>query len=122
VLWLPRLSGPLDLRWDAGVYYVLGTSLATGHGYRILSEPGSHAAVQYPPLLPAIVAVHEWALGTTNPDVVALWLRKLYFGIFMAYAFAALALARRYLQSRFAVAAVALSLLQVESIFFSDVL
>jgi hypothetical protein len=122
VLWLPRLSGPLDLRWDAGVYYVLGTSLATGHGYRILSEPGSPEALQYPPLLPAIVAVHEWALGTTNPDVVALWLRKLYFGIFMAYAFAALALARRYLQSPFAVAAVALSLLQVESIFFSDVL
>jgi hypothetical protein len=122
LLWAPRLAGPIDLRWDAGVYYVLGTSLATGHGYRILSEPGSPEALQYPPLLPAIVAVHEWALGTTNPDVVAPWLRKLYFGIFIAYAFAALALARRHLQSRFAVAAVALCLLQVESIFFSDAL
>ena len=30
LLWLPRLTGPIDLRWDAGVYYVLGTSL--GHG------------------------------------------------------------------------------------------
>ena len=32
VLWAPRLLGPIDLRWDAGVYYVLGTSLTTGHG------------------------------------------------------------------------------------------
>ena len=38
VLWLPRLTGPIDLRWDAGVYYLLGTSLATGQGYRILSR------------------------------------------------------------------------------------
>ena len=40
LLWLPRLSGPIDLRWDAGVYYVLGTSLATGRGYRILERAG----------------------------------------------------------------------------------
>ncbi len=26
--WLPRFRGPIDLRWDAGVYYILGTSLA----------------------------------------------------------------------------------------------
>ncbi|MFL5471248.1 MAG: hypothetical protein ACJ8AM_02725, partial [Gemmatimonadales bacterium] len=45
-LWLPRLRGPLDLRYDAGVYYVLGTSLAEGRGYRILSEPGAIQAVQ----------------------------------------------------------------------------
>jgi len=57
-LWLPRLRGPLDLRYDAGVYYVLGTSLAEGRGYRLLSEPGAIQAVQYPPLLPALVAVH----------------------------------------------------------------
>src|SRR5216110_2911209 len=92
VLWVPRLSGPIDLRWDAGVYYVLGTSLATGHGYRILSEPGSPEALQYPPLLAAVVALHEWALGTTNPDIVGAWLRKLYFVIFVAYALAVLAL------------------------------
>src|ERR1043166_8103715 len=64
ILWTPRLSGPIDLRWDAGVYYVLGTSLATGHGYRILIEPGSPEALQYPPLLPGIVAVCERALGS----------------------------------------------------------
>ena len=44
--WAPRLHGPLDLRWDAGVYYVLGTSLAEGRGYRLLNEPGAIAAVQ----------------------------------------------------------------------------
>jgi hypothetical protein len=26
-LWVPRLQGPIDLRWDGGVYYVLGTSI-----------------------------------------------------------------------------------------------
>ncbi len=39
-LWLPRMQGPIDFRWDGGVYYVLGTSLAEGKGYRLLNEPG----------------------------------------------------------------------------------
>ena len=39
-IWLPRLRGPIDLRWDGGTYYVLGTSLAQGRGYRLLDEPG----------------------------------------------------------------------------------
>src|SRR5262249_29155485 len=73
-LWAPRMCGPIDLRWDAGVYYVLGTSLATGQGYRILSEPGSPEAVQYPPLLPATVAMFQRALGSKDPQVVAPWL------------------------------------------------
>ena len=38
--WWARLDGPIDLRWDGGAYYILGTSLADGHGYRLLSEPG----------------------------------------------------------------------------------
>src|SRR5215469_14300008 len=71
ILWVPRLFGPIDLRWDAGVYYVLGTSLATGHGYRILSEPGSPEALQYPPLLPAMVALCQRVMGSTNPAIVA---------------------------------------------------
>ena len=33
VLRVPHLSGPLDLRFDAGVYYTLGMSLAEGKGY-----------------------------------------------------------------------------------------
>jgi hypothetical protein len=122
LLWAPRLSGPIDLRWDAGVYYVLGTSLATGHGYRILSEPGSPEAIQYPPLLPAVVALYERALGSTDPAVVAPWLRISYAAVFLVYAWAALALARRYLSAEFAVAAVTLSLLQFHTLFLSDLL
>ena len=122
LLWIPRLSGPIDLRWDAGVYYLLGTSLTEGHGYRIPSEPGSPQAVQYPPLLPAVVALHEWILGTTDADTVAPWLRKSYAAIFVAYALAVLALAKRYLRPGFAVAATALCLVQVMTIFLSDLL
>ena len=75
VLWAPLMRGPIDIRWDAGVYYILGTSLARGEGYRILSEPGNPQAVQYPPLLPLLVAAHERVLGTSDPVVVGKWLR-----------------------------------------------
>jgi hypothetical protein len=122
LLWAPRLSGPIDLRWDGGVYYILGTSLATGHGYRILSEPGSPEALQYPPLLPAIIALCQHILGSTDPAVVAPWLRKLNLTLFVAYAFAVLRLARRYLTRGTAVAAVALCLLHFMTIFISDIL
>jgi hypothetical protein len=122
LVWLPRLSGPIDLRWDGGVYYLLGTSLAKGQGYRIPSEPGSPEALQYPPLLPAMIALYERALGTTDPAVVAPWLRKSYAALFVVYALAVLALARRYLRLGFAVAATALCLLQVMTIFLSDLL
>ena len=122
MLWLPRLTGPIDLRWDAGVYYLLGTSLATGHGYRILSEPGSPEAIQYPPLLAAVVAGYEKMLGTTDPDVIAPWLRKSYAALFVLYGIAVLALARRYLRPTFALIATALCLLYVWTIFLSDLL
>ncbi len=122
LLWAPRLSGPIDLRWDAGTYYVLGTSLATGQGYRILSEPGSPEALQYPPLLPAIVAVCQRALGSTNAAVVGPWLRILYAVLFLGYALAVLALAKRYVRPLFAVTAVAFTLLQPNTIWLSDLL
>jgi hypothetical protein len=122
VLWAPRLSGPIDLRWDAGVYYVLGTSLATDHGYRILSEPGSPEALQYPPLLPAIVALYQRALGSTAPAVVGPWLRVSYAALFFFYSLAVLALARRYLRPAFALLATALCLLHIWTIFLSDLL
>ena len=122
LLWVPRLSGPIDLRWDGGVYYLLGTSLAQGHGYRIPSEPGWPKAIQYPPLLPAFVALHEWVLKSTDPAVVAPWLRKTYAAIFLSYGVAMLALAKRYLSPIFAVIAVALCLLHHMTIFLSDLL
>src|SRR5436305_8999526 len=122
IAWLPRFSGPIDLRWDAGVYYILGSSLATGHGYRILSEPGSPEALQYPPLLPAFVALHQRVLGSTDPAVVGPWLRSSFAALFLGYALATLAVARRYLRAGFAVLAVALSLLQINTLFLSDLL
>src|SRR5262245_12064474 len=82
LLWVPRLSGSTDQRCDAGVYYILGTPLITGHGYRLLNEPGCPEALQYPPLLPAIVALYERALGSTDPAVVGPWLRISYAAVF----------------------------------------
>lgn len=122
LLWVPRFSGPIDLRWDASVYYVLGTSLASGDGYRILSEPGSPQALQYPPLLPAVVALHQRVLGTSDPAVVAPWLRITYALIFGIYALSVLALAKRYLRPAFAVTATTLCMLNPFTIFLSDLL
>src|SRR5690349_2530668 len=96
-LWLPRLRGPIDLRYDAGVYYILGTSLAEAKGYRLLNEPEEIQAVQYPPLLPALVAAHQWLLGTSDPAVVGQALRLSYFVIFVLYVLAVYAMARRFL-------------------------
>ena len=88
-VWLPRLHGPIDLRWDASTYLVLGTSLAEGKGYRLLNEPGQIEAVQYPPLLPAMVAVHQRAMGTHDWQAVATRLRLTYFLLSGAYLVAA---------------------------------
>ena len=98
LVWIPRFSGPIDLRYDGGVYYLLGTSLAQGHGYRISSEPGSPLALQYPPLLPAFIALHQLVLGTTNSAIVAPWLRISYAAMFIGFAVASLVLARRAAQ------------------------
>ena len=84
LLWLPRQAGPIDLRWDGGVYYSLGTSLAQGRGYRLLNEPGEIESVQYPPLLPAVVAIHQVVLGTSDPTIVGRWLRLSSLFIFVA--------------------------------------
>ncbi|MEO5898223.1 MAG: hypothetical protein ABIS06_21260 [Vicinamibacterales bacterium] len=78
VTWLPRAAGPLDLRWDGAAYYILGTSLAQGEGYRLLNEPGKISSIQYPPGLPAIVALHQRLLGTSDPVVVGTALRKVF--------------------------------------------
>lgn len=122
LLWLPRLTGPIDLRYDAGVYFLLGTSLAEGHGYRIPSEPGAPAAVQYPPGLPAIVAAHALVFGTTDPVELGRWLRRSYFLGFILFALAALALARTQLSPGWATAATCLCLLQLNTYLLSDLL
>ena len=84
----------------APCYYILGTSLAEGKGYRLLNEPGEIDEVQYPPLLPAIVAVHQLVLGTSDPTTVGRWLRLSSFLIFLAYACVVLRFLRSYLPDR----------------------
>jgi hypothetical protein len=102
VLRVPHLSGPLDLRFDAGVYYTLGMSLAEGKGYRILSEPGEIRGVLFPPLLPALAAAHQLAMGTSDPDTVGHALRWTYFVMFTAYILAVFWMASAYLTDGYA--------------------
>jgi hypothetical protein len=119
-LWAPRAGGPLDFRWDGGVYYVLGTAIAEGKGYRLLNEPGDIEANQYPPLLPLIIAVHQWLVGSSDFVVVGRWMRLSYFLIFTTYVFAAYAVLRRYLALPYALLAVVVVLLHVQTTFLSD--
>ncbi len=119
---MPRLAGPIDLRYDAGVYYVLGTSLAEGHGYRLLNEPGAIEAIQYPPLLPMIVAATERLLGSSDPALVGHALRLAYAVIFVVHVLATYALARRWLAIGWALVASVLVLLNLQLAWLSDVL
>jgi hypothetical protein len=120
LLWVPRLRGPIDLRWDAGVYYMLGTSLAEGRGYRLLNEPRPIQAIQYPPLLAAVGAAHEKLLGTSDPAVVGVWLRRSFLVLSLCYAAGVFTLSRRFLTARQAFVASLISVLHPQTIFFSD--
>lgn len=94
--WVPRFHGPLDLRWDGSVYYVLGTSLAKGLGYRLLNEPGQIEATQYPPLLPVLIALHEKILGSSNPFIVTAALKYVWIGLFAMLVVSTYLLVRRF--------------------------
>src|SRR5689334_8577970 len=118
--WAPRLRGPIDLRWDAGVYYVLGTSLYESKGYRLLNEPAEIAAVQYPPGLPAIVAVLQWAPGSASPAIAGVALRRTMFVVFILYVLGAYAVARLWLNPLGATAAGLVTALHPWSLFMSD--
>jgi hypothetical protein len=120
--WVARLSGPIDLRWDGAVYYILGTSLAEGKGYRLLNEPGEIEAVQYPPLLPAIIAGHQWLLGTTDFLIVGEWLRRFFFLLSVAFTIAAYSLARLYLSRGYALLSVSVCGLYLNTYYLSDLL
>jgi hypothetical protein len=120
--WVPRLSGPLDLHFDASIYYTLGTSLAEGRGYRLGNEPGAIEALQYPPLLAGFVALHERALGTSDPLVVAPALRVSFCLLNLALAAAVYALARRLLSEPEAFLATLAALLGFRTIYLSDLL
>src|SRR5882757_7095439 len=116
-----RLAGPVDLRWDAGVYYTLGTSIYEGKGYRLLNEPGEIRANQYPPLLPAIVALHEAVTGTTDPFVVGHVMRWSWMILYALYIPVVFWLAKRYVRRSLSVAVALITLLNPESTFLSDV-
>ncbi len=119
-VWAPRHTGPLDLRWDGGVYYILGTSLAEGKGYRLLNEPGDIEANQFPPLLPLIVAVHQWLAGTSDFVVVGTWMRGTYFLIYTAFIFTAYAVLRRYLPGWWPLLAAIMVVVHPQTNFLSD--
>lgn len=120
VSWLPRMHGPLDLRWDGGVYYVLGTALADGKGYRLLNEPGEIQAVQYPPLLPMIIAAHQFILGTSDPVIVGQWLRVSFFLISLSYIGCSYCLLRIFLPQVYAFGAALMVVLNLFTNFLSD--
>ena len=122
IIWLavsiPRLNGPIDLRWDASEYYVLGTALAEGKGYRLLNEPGEIQTVHYPPLVPLIVAVHQWLMGTSDFFEVGWRLRILYFVLSGIYLLAVYALARQLHLSVHALLIAAITALSFYSFFY----
>ncbi len=120
VLRVPHLSGPLDLRFDAGVYYTLGMSLAEGNGYRMLSEPGEPHGVLFPPLLPALAAAHQLAMGTSDPDTVGHALRWTFFFMFMAYILAVFWMASAYLTDGYAFVAALIVAFHFSTNWYAD--
>jgi len=120
--WLPRLNGPIDLRWDGAVYYTLGTALAEGKGYRLLNEPGDIKATQYPPVWPAVIAAFQLVSGTNDPTFVGHRLRLFAFAVFLVFGVAIYALARRAagLPPAFAFSAAAIAITNFWVCFLSD--
>lgn len=119
-LWIPRWAGPLDLRWDGAVYYVLGTSIAEGKGYRLLHEPGEIQAIQYPPLLPLLAAVPQTVLGTSDPVIVGRWLKLFYFFSHASLAFATYFMLKIFVPRWLAFLGVLAFLLNVQATFHSN--
>jgi hypothetical protein len=117
-VWLPRLEGPIDFRWDASTYYVLGTSLAEHKGYRLLNEPGQIEAVQYPPVIPLIVAGTQRVMGTHDYFEVGSRLRLIYFVLSGLYLLAAYFLACAILSPPYALLVVAITSLSFSSFLY----
>ena len=121
-LWAARAQGPIDLRYDAGVYYLTGEALGSGLGYRLISEPGNINAIQYPPLLPSLVALVRIATNSSDPEIVGRVLRLIYFVFSIAYTLSSYALARTFLTPCWALFAAAVPTLHVHTVFMSDLL
>jgi len=121
-LWIPRLQGPIDLRWDGGAYYTLGTALVEGKGYRLLNEPGEIQSTLHPPMIPLIVALHQIALGSSDMFVVGWRLRIFYLFLFVGYIVACYFLFRRFLPIGYSFPAAAATMFQLHTIFMSDLI
>lgn len=120
--WWPRLAGPIDLRWDGGAYYLIGTSLTLGNGYRIVSEPGGLLSSLHPPFLPLLVAAHEFLLRSTDPVIVGHALRITVAICSGAYAMVVFLLLSASLPRMLAAALTLLCVLQPQYVYFSDAL
>ena len=94
--------------------------MAEGKGYRLLNEPGEIEANQYPPLLPAIIAAHQLALGTNDPIVVGRWLRIFYFLIFNVYILTIYLMTRSHLPLTYALLVALVCLFNTPTYFLSD--
>src|SRR4029079_19190910 len=97
LIWIPRLKGPLDLRSDAGAYYIIGTSLSEGKGYRLPNEPGNIQSTLHPPGLPILAALFQRALHTHDFILVGHALRLLYLILFITYSISIFLLLRIFL-------------------------
>jgi hypothetical protein len=119
-LWIPRWAGPLDLRWDGAVYYILGTSIAEGKGYRLLHEPGEIQAIQYPPLLPLLAAAPQLVFGTSDPVVIGRWLKLLFFFFHAGFVLATYFMLKMLVPRWVAFLATLALLLNVQVVFHSN--
>jgi len=119
-LWSTRLTAPLDVRWDGGLYYTVGTSLAQGRGYRILYEPGQIQAVQYPPALPAVVAAHQLVLKSSDPWLIGRALTLTFFLLYVCCVVGIYFLARVYCAPIVSFLAALLYILHVHSFFMAN--
>lgn len=54
-----EFSPDFSTNGDDAHYYLLGTSLASGNGYRDLFDPGNAVHTQYPPLFPALLGIAD---------------------------------------------------------------
>src|SRR4029077_1870650 len=120
--WVPRLRGPIDMRHDAGYYFMLGTALAQNKGYRLLSEPGEALADHHPPGLPAIVALYQRSLRTSDPWVVGEALRRFNCGCCIAIALVSYLLARQFFGMGWALAVALVASLNLNTWWLGDYL
>ena len=118
--WVPRLKGPIDLRWDGAAYYVLGTALAEGKGYRLLNEPGEIQSTLHPPMLPVLIALHRWILRTDDIVVLGHWLRLTYVLFFVSYVVGGYFMLRLFLPTSYSFLAALVFALQLYTLFMSN--